>query len=106
MKNKSDHPEFSPGTLLGVVTDWSNAEIQGLGGAVGTETARKLLKGCSVHWDRSWQRMRDRVAHTAKEKQLFSKIAHQIRHIMQYVCLSFQVLSDEIPATALVGNIT
>ena len=107
-KCKSDHPEFSPGTtLLGVVTDWSDAEIQGLGGAVGTETARKLLKGCSVHWDRSWQRMRDRVAHTAKEKQLFSKIAHQIRNMEmgQYVCLSFQVLSGEVPATALVGNI-
>lgn len=58
-KCKSDHPEFCPGvSLSGVVTDWSDAEIQGLGGAVGPETARKLLRGCSVHWARSWQRIR------------------------------------------------
>lgn len=107
-KCKSDHPEFSPGvTLLGVVTDWSDAEIQGLGGAVGTEIAKKLLRGCSVHWDRSWQRMRDRVAESTHEKKLFSKIACQIPQLDtgQHVCLSFQVLSGETPANVLVGKI-
>ena len=43
-KCKTDYPEFEPGkTLLGVVVDWSDAEIQGLGSAVGPETARKLF---------------------------------------------------------------
>jgi len=36
-------------TLVGVVTDWSDAEINGLRMAVGKETAEKLLKGCKVH---------------------------------------------------------
>ena len=36
-------------TLQGVVTDWSDAEINGLKMAVGKRTAEKLLKGCKVH---------------------------------------------------------
>jgi len=32
--------------LMGVVTDWSDAKINGLRMAVGKETAEKLLKGC------------------------------------------------------------
>ena len=31
---------------MGVVTDWSDAKINGLRMAVGKETAEKLLKGC------------------------------------------------------------
>ena len=61
---KDKHGSFQPGkTLLGVVIDWCDAEINGLGKAVGKDTAVKLLKGyCnSVHWIRSWQRVRDRV---------------------------------------------
>ena len=40
-------PSFS--SLSAVVTDWSDAEINGLGMAVGKETADKLLKLCKVH---------------------------------------------------------
>ena len=59
-KCKLDHPNFEPGTsLLGVIIDWSDAEIQGLGQAVGPDVARKLIRGCSVHWSRSWQRVRN-----------------------------------------------
>jgi 5,10-methylene-tetrahydrofolate dehydrogenase/methenyl tetrahydrofolate cyclohydrolase len=54
--------------LLGIVVDWLDAEIKGLGNAVGKELAITLLKGnCKVHWTRSWQRVRDRVA-TTKDK--------------------------------------
>ncbi len=49
-------------SLVGVITDWSDAEINGLSNAVGNVVAKKLLKGCCVHWSRSWQRVRDRVA--------------------------------------------
>ena len=44
-------------TLLGIVTDWSDAEIKGLKNAIGQETAAKLLRGCKVHWLRSFQRV-------------------------------------------------
>lgn len=41
-------------TLLGIVIDWCDAEINGLGKAVEREKAVKILKGCSVHWIQSW----------------------------------------------------
>jgi len=44
-KCKSSCGNFELGsTLMGVVTDWSDAEINGLRMAVGKETAEKLLK--------------------------------------------------------------
>ena len=43
--------------LLGLVVDWSDAQIKGLQLAVGIEKADKLLKGCKIHWFRSCQRV-------------------------------------------------
>ena len=61
-KCEKDHPEFRPGgSFMGIVTDLSDAEISGLGEAIGKE-AKKLLRGCKIHWARSYQRVRDRVA--------------------------------------------
>ena len=55
-KCKADNPNFELGrSLLGVIINWSDAEIQGLEGAVGPDVATRFLKGCSVHWSRSWQ---------------------------------------------------
>ena len=65
---KYSNSNFKLGTsLLGVVVDWSDAEIKGLGSAVGKELVISLLRGCRVHWTRSWQRVRDHVA-TTKDK--------------------------------------
>ena len=59
-----DKHDFEPGkTLLGIVIDWCDAEINGLGKAVGKQMAVELLKGCNVHWTQSWQRVRDCVFH-------------------------------------------
>ena len=49
-------------TLVGVIVDWSDAEAQGLRLAVGNDLADKLLKGCQVHWIRSFQRVSAKVA--------------------------------------------
>ena len=43
------------------MTDWSDAEIRGLKTAVGKDMAEKLLKGCKVHWQRSCQRVAEKV---------------------------------------------
>ena len=52
---KKDNPEFDIGkTLVGVLIDWSDAEADGLRLAVG---ANLLLKGCSIHWIQSYQRV-------------------------------------------------
>ena len=98
-----------PGTTLtGVVTDWSDAEIRGLGEAIGRETAQALLKGCKVHWSRSWQHMRDRIATSgekARERALFSCIASSIPNVAgQKVSMCFQALSGQLQSTQdLVG---
>ena len=84
-KCEEDHPTFQPGTTLtGVVTDWSDAEIRGLGEAIGRETAQALLKGCKVHWSRSWQCMRDRIATSGdkpRERALFPCIASSMPNV-------------------------
>jgi hypothetical protein len=61
----TDHFNFEVAigkSLKGVVTDWSDGEIAGQRGAIGDDLGKKLLKGCQVHWNRSWQRVRDRIA--------------------------------------------
>ena len=110
-KCKADNPSFEPGkSLLGVTIDWSDAEIQGLGAAVGPVIARKLLKGCSVHWSRSWQRVQNRVlgsSNKEREKKLFSLIASHVQKTPcgQQVALCFEVLCGSKQASTLLGNI-
>ena len=60
LKNASE--SFELGLIMqGIVTDWSDAEIRGLKTAVGKDMAEKLLKGCKVHWQRSCQRVAEKV---------------------------------------------
>ena len=69
------------GNLLGLVVDWSDAQIKGLQLAVGNEKAEKLLKGCRVHWLRSCQRVAERISHSndrQRERDLFVHLAKQI----------------------------
>ena len=41
---------------------WSDTETKGLREAVGEELADRLLRGCYVHWARSYQPVADRVS--------------------------------------------
>ena len=110
-KCKSMYPTFQPGeTLLGIVVDWSDAVIKGLGFALGKEKAMAILRGCKVHWARSWQRVRDRVAMSAnkkREKALFSLIASEIPNTPAGNDLerAFAVLCKEKTSHSLVGVI-
>ena len=45
--------------------------LSGLKKAVGEQKAEELLKGCKVHWQRSCQRIANRVAYKQKEKDIF-----------------------------------
>ena len=58
--------------------DWSDAEARGLREAVGDETAESILRGCNVHWARSYQRVAERVAKEKLEVDAFCKIAKSI----------------------------
>ena len=69
-KCKRGSEQFEIGvTLKGIVTDWSNAEISGLRMAVGKVVAKQLLKGCKVHWQRSCQRVAERVTSSSNKKR-------------------------------------
>jgi len=69
---------------VGVVVDWSDAQCNGLRLALGKELADELLRGCEVHWNRSYQRVSEKVCkhhHPAKRqiaKQAFHLIAAAI----------------------------
>ena len=69
-KCQSINEDFELGsTLQGIITDWSDAEINGLKRAVGKKTAEKLLKGCKVYWQRSCQRAAERVLSSQDRKR-------------------------------------
>ena len=106
-----DHTSLKPGeTLYAVVTDWSDAEVHGLCDAVGEQVGQSLVRGCCVHWNRSWQRIRDRVSSSKDknlEKCIFSKIASQISKLPmgEGVCTCFEVLCGQQSAEKLLGTI-
>ena len=105
-KCKADHPNFQPTeTLLRIVTDWSDAEVNGSKRSVGEDSVMQLLKGCKVHWIRSWHRVCDRVVHSmqkVKEKQIFNKIAIAItRCDGPSVLECFKVLCPQSSANTL-----
>ena len=61
-------------TLIGIVTDWSDAQINGLKKAIGKDAAKRLLKGCSVHWLRSCKRVAERISNSSdKPSEVWSK---------------------------------
>ena len=108
---KQSYPDFKLGeTLVGVVVDWSDAEIRGLRTAVGKDLATNLLRGCKVHWARSWQRVRDRVAKSSdkpREKTVFSKIASKITEVKggEKVLKCFKALCGEIKIVSVLDVI-
>ena len=71
------YPNFKVGeTLKGIIMDWSDAEAKGLREAVGDGIAENILRGCNVHWTRSYQRVAERVATKIKLAiDAFCKIA-------------------------------
>ena len=78
-KCSSYNQRFLPGsTLIGILTDWSDAETNGLRQAVGKTVAENLLRGCSVHWNCFCQRVADRVAKRKEEKSIYLKVCYTI----------------------------
>ena len=93
-------------TLQGIVTDWSDAEIRGLKIAVGKNMAEKLLKGCKVHWQRSCQRVAEKVLLTeerGREKKVFLQIASKIQTLDSSISIiaCFEALCGVRPVTEL-----
>ena len=72
---------------------------------MGKELAITLLKGCKVHWTRSWQRVRDGIGDKIREKGLFSSIASRIPNIStgSNIVLAFEELCKKTSANSLLG---
>ena len=76
---------------------------------VGRDTATKLLRGCSIHWARSWQRVWDHVAISScdksREKYLYALIASYIQKLSagSNVAKCFQVLCGLRPSASILG---
>jgi hypothetical protein len=95
---RSDSSNFEVGkTLKGIVIDWSDAEACGLRKAIGDTVANSLLRGCQVHWSRSYQRVADKACRTAEEKKVYNTVASRIpcSKSKASVLLHFQVLCGE-----------
>ena len=100
--------DFQPGSsLLGVLIDWSVAEMNGLQRAVGKSVADELLKGCRVHWNRSCQRVADRVAKSKNKKDVFLKICYIIPKLKRAVevVACFESLCGVRPLKKLIKNV-
>ena len=50
-----EHPNFKVGeSLKGIIIDWSNTEAKELCEVIGKDTTELVVKGCNVHWIRSY----------------------------------------------------
>lgn len=79
---KKSCPNFGIGkTLKGIVADWSDAQLQGLQGAIGEDQANKMMKGCLVHYQRSVKRVSERVnsGSSSQAHRAFTTIAFQMQ---------------------------
>ena len=82
---RSDEPSYDEHkNLQGIVIDWSDTERSGIIKALGSELASKLLRGCAVHWTRSYQRVAVRVS-TKSSIEMKQKVREAFEHIAQAI---------------------
>ena len=107
---KGKYPNVKVGkTLLGIVVDWSDTEVSGLGHAVGKACHKTFLICVAaecIAWARSCQRVKDRIASSpdkSREKLLFAKIALKVTEIkeVENVVTCFKALCGQIKVTLL-----
>jgi hypothetical protein len=71
-KATKDHSCFSNGSnLRSILVDFDDAQYKGFQEHLGTDLARKLLRGCSVHWMRSVNRVAKLVCKSDEEMKVF-----------------------------------
>ena len=106
----SDFPQFNPEkSLKGIIVDWSDTETKGLREAIGEKVADRLLRGCNVHWARSYQRVADRVNSSVQKcnrklaNEAFCAIAKLITTVETKgdVLRCFDVLQGASPISSL-----
>ena len=106
----TDFPQFKiESSLKGIIVDWSDTETKGLREAVGEELADSLLRGCNVHWARSYQRVADRVNSSVQKcnrklaTEAFCAIAKLVTSVKTKddVLKCFDALQGSLPLSSL-----
>ncbi|KAK3736283.1 hypothetical protein QZH41_020744 [Actinostola sp. cb2023] len=64
--------------LKQIMVDFDDAEYNGLKTVIGEKLAEKIIRGCSVHWMRSVNRVSGLVTNTAEEGDIFKTIGRKI----------------------------
>ncbi|PFX32199.1 ATP-dependent DNA helicase RecQ [Stylophora pistillata] len=95
-KVTADHARFSNGkNLRSILVDFDDGQYKGLQLCLGEELARKVVRGCKVHWQRSVNRVCKLVCRNESDSRVFKILASKIEteDEKENVLFLFDVLS-------------
>ena len=94
------HPTFKDGSnLRQIMVDFDQAQYNGLQKALGVDLAKTIIRGCSVHWKTSVNRVNKIVTKSRDEFDIFRNLAYQVHELENQadVMLIFDVLCAKVP---------
>jgi hypothetical protein len=94
------YPRFDNGKKLKqIMVDFDDAEYNGLKQVIGEKLAEKIIRGCSVHWLRSLNRVCSLVTTSTEEEIVFKAIGKKIEEVegKEDVLQLFDVLCGNAP---------
>ena len=89
------HPSFNNGqNLQQIMVDFDQAQYNGFERSMGATITSKVLRGCSVHWKRSVNRVSDIVTKSRDEHDIFRALGHALQDLTEQsdVRMIFDVL--------------
>ena len=91
-----DHARFTNGkNLRSILVDFDDGQYKGLQQCLGEDLSLKVIRGCTVHWQRSVNRVCKLVCRNDTEVRIFKALASKIEDESEKenVLLLFDVLS-------------
>ena len=91
-----DHARFANGkNLRSILVDFDDGQYKGLQQCLGEDLSLKVIRGCTVHWQRSVNRVCKLVCRNDTEVRIFKALASKIEdeNEKENVLLLFDVLS-------------
>lgn len=93
------YPNFKKGhSLTQILVDFDDAEYNGLVKVVGKDFAEKVIRGCSVHWMKSVNRVAKIVCTSDDEESVFKYLGKIVQEVAErdMVIKIFDVMSGKI----------